>query len=329
MKKNLLVLTLFMLGIFIPQKIYAYVYFLNSERNIKFTAPVTFSCQAGYVVKNGICVLPCDTEAFPYTEEPDEAKGVIEICEDVDSNYWRYKSCNEGWTLTDGQCLDTQCSELDYPYSTDPGNYAGTVITCKSGADTYRYGYSSCNEGWTQVGNACNENDCSDYKGISSTIANCATVEACRTGLLTKYTCANCVTGYHLDTDNASCILDCPFEGYPLAVCPLHANCAYATCGGATKYRIDSCKTGYKLDGNACIDPCLNNAVCDGKNNTTMIVNQYGADAMAAYAATRFYAPGVSKTDPNFGQGKWYLPAMLELMETYGFDFSQITSSNL
>ena len=63
----------------------------------------------------------------------------------------------------------------------------------------------------------------------------------------------------------------------------------------------------------------------DGKANTQAILDQIGADALAATACNQFYAPGVDKDDTNFGQGQWYLPAVGELMEMYGVDVSNMT----
>ena len=63
----------------------------------------------------------------------------------------------------------------------------------------------------------------------------------------------------------------------------------------------------------------------DGKANTQAILDQIGADALAATAANQFYAPGVDKNDANFGQGTWYLPAIGELMEMYGTTAGDIT----
>ena len=63
----------------------------------------------------------------------------------------------------------------------------------------------------------------------------------------------------------------------------------------------------------------------DGKANTQAMIDQIGADALAATAANQFYAPGVDKNDANFGQGQWYLPAIGELMEMYGTTANDIT----
>ena len=66
----------------------------------------------------------------------------------------------------------------------------------------------------------------------------------------------------------------------------------------------------------------------DGRANTQAMLDQIGADALAATAANQFYAPGVDKNDANFGQGQWYLPAIGELMEMYGTTAGDITGGN-
>ena len=61
-----------------------------------------------------------------------------------------------------------------------------------------------------------------------------------------------------------------------------------------------------------------------GEYNTDMIVNQMGADNIAAYAAKNF-APALSLLDDeNFGQGSWYLPSIGELCEVYGYNYDEI-----
>ena len=68
-----------------------------------------------------------------------------------------------------------------------------------------------------------------------------------------------------------------------------------------------------------------NTSLFDGKANTQAMIDQLGDEALAATACNQFYAPGVDKNDANFGQGNWYLPAIGELMEMYGFDAEGIT----
>lgn len=68
-----------------------------------------------------------------------------------------------------------------------------------------------------------------------------------------------------------------------------------------------------------------NSSVYNGEANTKALLEQLGADALAATAANQFYVGG--KSDANFGQGTWYLPAIGELAELYGTDVSQIGTS--
>ncbi len=68
-----------------------------------------------------------------------------------------------------------------------------------------------------------------------------------------------------------------------------------------------------------------NTGLFDGKANTQAMINQLGADALAATACNQFYAPGTDKNGANFGQGNWYLPAIGELMEMVGFEVGGVT----
>ena len=69
-------------------------------------------------------------------------------------------------------------------------------------------------------------------------------------------------------------------------------------------------------------------ATYNGKANTAAFVEQLGENALAAYAATQFYAPGVDKTDADFGQGQWYIPSLGELMEVYGVTYDKVSAGD-
>ena len=65
-----------------------------------------------------------------------------------------------------------------------------------------------------------------------------------------------------------------------------------------------------------------------GYNNTQAIVTQIDQKGLAAMACATFYAPGVDRQDKTFGQKKWYLPSIGELMQLYGTDFTQVTKAS-
>jgi len=46
----------------------------------------------------------------------------------------------------------------------------------------------------------------------------------------------------------------CDFSDYPLSSCPTSGNCTNTTCDGTTKYKLNSCNSGYTMSGNACCD---------------------------------------------------------------------------
>ena len=64
-----------------------------------------------------------------------------------------------------------------------------------------------------------------------------------------------------------------------------------------------------------------------GEYNTDTIVNQMGEVNVAAWAASQFYAPGVSESDAEFGAGTWYLPSIGELCDLYGYDYDALDMS--
>lgn len=62
----------------------------------------------------------------------------------------------------------------------------------------------------------------------------------------------------------------------------------------------------------------------DGEANTKAILSELGDRALAAKACND-YSVG---TEAEFGQGTWYLPSMGELMDMYGYNYSNITDAS-
>ncbi len=99
-------------------------------------------------------------------------------------------------------------------------------------------------------------------------------------------------------------------------------------CGKGRQINLDN-TLGISVSGQGSHNLVNGNAeLYDGKSNTQAIVDQIGADGLAASAAHQFYAPGVAKDDTYFGQGQWYLPSIGELMDLYGTDTDAMTVGN-
>jgi len=85
--------------------------------------------------------------------KPDATKGVVNntpcILPDVDK--YQYKSCYEGWYYDNKDDCKVHTCPSNYPYPSNPGETAGTVILCQKGASTV-YSYNACNNGWSLSG---------------------------------------------------------------------------------------------------------------------------------------------------------------------------------
>lgn len=93
-----------------------------------------------------------------------------------------------------------------------------------------------------------------------------------------------------------------------------------------------SCKTcveGYELGSGQCVlgncqELCLDaKELYDGYGVTYLNVEKIGKNALVPYAASQFY---VGKKRGDFGQGKWYIPAIGEWADIYGANKVKMTS---
>ena len=194
--------------------------------------------------------------------------------------------CDNVTCGTNAHCSNGSCY-CDYGYE---GNaYSGctkidpcddvTAVTVPANAHCTSY-YSTCSSkcsgwacdsGYTKDGNSCKKvctaNSCSGY-GLSTcpshgNCSSCTPVNTdCSTGS-TKYKLDSCESGY--TKSGNTCIQVCTAEtcsGYGLSSCPIHGSCSSCTvtnsdCStGSTKYKLDSCDSGYTKDGNTCKKVC-------------------------------------------------------------------------
>ena len=63
----------------------------------------------------------------------------------------------------------------------------------------------------------------------------------------------------------------------------------------------------------------------NGEVNTMLLNQSWGQNGMAPYAASLFY---IGDKEGDFGQGKWWLPAIGEWMDLYGTDVNKMTEAN-
>ncbi len=82
----------------------------------------------------------------------------------------------------------------------------------------------------------------------------------------TCYSACSCNDGY-VENASGECVKDC--SGYPLTQCPTNGVCSKCISGSTTKYKLDSCKEGYKLSGNTCVA----DNKCDGYTLTQCPTN--------------------------------------------------------
>ncbi len=69
-----------------------------------------------------------------------------------------------------------------------------------------------------------------------------------------------------------------------------------------------------------------NSSLFNGQANTDAILATLGEAGLAASAADKFY---IGDKNGTFGQGNWYLPSIVELMNVYGYDADKITGGIL
>ena len=228
---------------------------LDSCTDVKGTYWRFVSCNEGWELNSGDCVIPDGIEEYPLSEIS-IIVGTGESKKFGDDLRWKYTYCNEGWDgPLNGECSIHDCSSSTYPYTTDPGNDAGTKTTCKTGT-AYRYGYSNCNTGWDKSGSYCNVHICTGYPLTSATTTGCASAEACKSGnSSTVYKCVTPADGYGIA------------DGTPYSLCSYPSTTKPTGCSIATDYCVknnttyytNSCSTcyaGYLLSSGTCNKTC-------------------------------------------------------------------------
>ena len=197
----------------------------------------------------------------------------------------------------------------------------------------------TCSEGYEVENGICKPKNCSNYPSVSDSITGCARTSDCQSALQITYKCEECnAQGWESDGNGGCKPKTCDDNEFPYVTSPTICKGVPLSCptGDEIHYGCADCNPGYIQDEGYCVETgggswegcelALMPEIFDGKGNTQKIVAQLGNEALAAYACTQFYAPGVSASDPTFGQGKWYLLSIGELMEVYGYNPASVTS---
>ena len=271
------------------------------------------------------------------------------ICSSCPFNLTKKKlvSCKSGFEKSGSSCKASSCGAINSSYKDSiPTNQICTKFT-EDGKTCYK---------------DCKDVDCSGYPltNCTTTVANSTGLTICPDCESANANCSPkkckitaCNTGYKLNADETACVEKddtCP-TGY-------YKTCETGTIGdpvqtekGTNCYQCkaldDNCPSGYtkqscingysatatteagstcylcKSRTPVCSGCALNTAVCNGKENTKKIVNEFGSEAFVASACNQFYVG--SSSDANFGKGKWYLPSIGEWMDVYGYNVDEIT----
>ncbi len=257
------------------------------------------------------------------------------------SSYGMYNStqsgmtCNISYPASGLTCYSCQACDSEYKYTTVDCPTSTYTLANQCGGN-----YKNCNcntalypttttTGGCPSGQAPDPNSYCEDKPSGTKHYACADVN-CNPENITVDECQAKGAGYGCTpSTEANCTGYCDTNG-------CRDNCAYLTQTGQALSNCQyGCASGKGVSGcsglcyecaaapdaptNTCAD------IYDGKSNTATITNQLGADALAATAANQFY---VGDKNGDFGQGKWYLPSIGELVDMYGVNSSKITNGS-
>ncbi len=206
-------------------------------------------------------------------------------------------ACEDTYLVSDGACVP-ECDKSVDICAAENKTFNSANCVCEACPTNYQFNSET---------KACEQIACDKTK-----VEHCATYDS-------EYepcNCQTCETNYLL------------VDGVCKKMCTKVENCTaydseYDPCN------CTACEDGYIFENGACVvDPCVEKCkiaypLFAGQDNTNAVIDQIGNQALAAYAAHRFY---VGDKNGDFGQGKWYLPSIGEWMYSYGTDVAQMTA---
>lgn len=192
-------------------------------------------------------------------------------CEYCPFNSKKYKvlSCLPPYILSDKTCSCPPSVSMTNPNDVCV-KYCGNVCiqkTCTPTADK-----TTCTNGFKSCANGCGQNTrkccvACEHKITTKPANSSYTYCNCTDDNGTKQIQCGCVcnSGYHIKNgtceNGGTCEKDCianNCSGYTLSTCPPNGNCSKCTITATncstdgTKYKLDSCASGYVVSGNVC-----------------------------------------------------------------------------
>eukprot|EP00941_MAST-03F_sp_MAST-3F-sp1_P006081 g6081.t1 len=153
-------------------------------------------------------------------------------------------SCNQGWYLNNGLCVENQCMCNDGVASLGSDCLSNGAHLC-----------SSCNNGFHLNDSLCVENVCSCSNGTAATGTNCTTNG--------QEDCASCNTGFYLN--DSTCVEN-------VCSCSNGTATTGTSCATNGAHLCSSCNSGFHLNDSLCVEnvcSCSNGTAATGTNCTT------------------------------------------------------------
>ena len=226
--------------------------------------PATYTCWAGkYLPKNSTSCsnCPCGSYCLGWSWQKSTTSDQWKVACGAEkySSAWS-TSCSTAsiWYYANSSCSQTKCTNgPSNSYYTSNSSTNSCSWECNSG---YKKSWNSCIQD-----NQCSITTCSSVYNLTSCPdhGNCTPCTATNSNCssTTKYRLDSCDSGYKQSgnscvKDNQCSTTTCS-SVYNLTSCPDHGNCTPCTatnsnCSSITKYRLDSCDSGYTKNGNSC-----------------------------------------------------------------------------
>ncbi|MBR6356019.1 MAG: hypothetical protein IKR92_04095 [Alphaproteobacteria bacterium] len=237
------------------------------------------TCQSGYDLVNGKCVLSGGETECPYTEQP--ASTYCAHSTQCNDGSWKCDACVPTTAHTEagkpGECIintTAYCLEAGYETTEALHCQTPTGTPCIADGTNYFKQCSSCQDGYDLVNGKCVEQGTKICPyGATETAPDCATTEACADGSKQCTAClwslrtshhiseGRCVAntedychneGYKADTE-----MHCLSPAYDSEPCIVNNKTYYLSCliceDGYEGEQCETCATGYHPDGDKCV----------------------------------------------------------------------------